>query len=127
MTDGAVLASDFWRRMNTNNWALAGGLFAPEFALVWPQSGEAITTLDAFVAVQDNTPAHGSRTFTVHRLIRSGRQAVSETLISDGARESLAISFFECADDRITRIVEYWPEPFQPPEWRARWVERIAD
>ncbi|WP_404405884.1 nuclear transport factor 2 family protein [Pelagibacterium halotolerans] len=127
MTDGAVLASEYWRRMNTNRWALAGELFAPDFEIVWPQSGEVISTLDNFVALNENYPASGPWTFTVHRLIGSGRQAASETLVSDGSVETVALSFFECADDKISRLTEYWPEAFEAPEWRAQWVERMID
>ncbi|MCD7059269.1 nuclear transport factor 2 family protein [Pelagibacterium xiamenense] len=127
MTDGAILASEYWRRMNTNRWALAGELFAPQFELIWPQSGEVISTLGNFVAINENCPAKGAWAFTVHRLIGSGRQAVSETLVSDGSVEAVAVSFFECADDKISRITEYWPDPFPAPEWRSRWVETMAD
>jgi hypothetical protein len=28
-------------------------------------------------------------------------------------------------DGKIYREVDYWPESYAPPEWRARWVERI--
>ena len=44
----------------------------------------------------------------------------------DGKR-FFAVSFFELADGRIARGVEYWSdgEPASAPEWRARWMEPL--
>ena len=36
-----------------------------------------------------------------------------------------AITFSGLRHGRIVRQTEYWPDPFEAAEWRARWVERI--
>jgi hypothetical protein len=41
-----------------------------------------------------------------------------------GGESSLAIAFFEAADDKITRVVDFWPEPYEPPPGREHLVER---
>lgn len=122
MTDAGALAQEFWWRMATNEWRLAAALFSDTIEIVWPQSGEVIGSADDFVALNDNYPAHGKWTFTVRRVLGNGPHAVTETEISDGKIKALAVSIFECADDRIIRITEYWPEPFEAPEWRREWV-----
>ena len=36
-----------------------------------------------------------------------------------------AISFFAVAEDKITRLVEYWSEPYDAPTNRAHLVEAM--
>jgi ketosteroid isomerase-like protein len=36
-----------------------------------------------------------------------------------------AISFFTIEDGKISRLVEFWPEPYIAPDNRAHLVERI--
>lgn len=127
MTDAATLAQEFWWRMGTNQWALAAELFADAVEIVWPQSGEVIGSAEDFVAINENYPAHGKWTFKLLRVIGDGGHAITETEVSDGGTVALAVSIFECADDRIVRITEYWPEPFEAPEWRRQWVTRQGD
>jgi hypothetical protein len=35
------------------------------------------------------------------------------------------ILLLELRDGKILRETQYWAEPFDPPSWRAEWVERI--
>jgi hypothetical protein len=50
---------------------------------------------------------------------------VSDVSVTDETQHGRAISFFTVANGRITRIVEFWPEPFAAPVNRAHLVERI--
>ena len=127
MTDAATLAQEFWWRMGTNQWALAAGLFAGNIEIIWPQSGEVIGSADDFVAINENYPSHGKWSFKVKRVIGAGGHAITETEVSDGTAKAFAVSIFECADDRIVRITEDWPEPFAAPDWRRQWVTTRAE
>ena len=49
-------------------------------------------------------------------LRRSGKSA--------GAITGRAITFSTIQDARILRQTEFWPDPFEPPGWRARWAEK---
>lgn len=125
MTDAKSTVLEFWRRMNTNEWALAAALFSEDIEILWPQSNEMITSADNFVAINTHYPSAGPWEFTVERMIGAGHEAVTETRVSDGETEAVALSLFECAEDRIVRITEYWPEPVSAPPWRRKWVEPI--
>jgi hypothetical protein len=41
----------------------------------------------------------------------------------DGA-SSLAMAFFEIDGGKITKITDFWPEPYEPPAGREHLVER---
>jgi ketosteroid isomerase-like protein len=120
--DAVAIARAFWQRMGANDWKAAAELFADDFELVWPQSGERILSHEAFVAVNANYPAAGRWSFSTRQLFGGGSQAVSETLVSDGSIEAVAITFFETEAGKIRRMREFWPDPFPVPEWRLPWV-----
>jgi hypothetical protein len=119
------IVREFWRRMASNDFASVAGLLASDFMLEWPQSNERIRGPARFVAVNVEYPAHGPWQFTVHRLIASGPEVVTETSITDGVQRARAISFFSIAGERILRLVEFWPEPYPAPPDRAHLIEPI--
>ena len=120
------IVQQFWALMQTNDFAAVASVLAPDFVLEWPQTKERIRGADRFVRMNSEYPAHGRWQFTIHRIVGDGRDAVSDVAITDGVQQARAISFFETADGRVRRIVEYWPEPYEPPANRAHLVERMA-
>ena len=116
---------EFWRLMASNDFNSVGVLFADTYVLDWPQSRERIRGREQFAAVNAEYPAHGPWVFTVHRIFGSETEAVSEVSVSDGVQNARAISFFTVVDGKITRQVEYWPEPYAAPANRRHLVEPI--
>jgi hypothetical protein len=45
-----------------------------------------------------------------------------EWRIGDGSDDAMV--FFEFADGLITRVTDFWPEPYEPPRGREHLVER---
>jgi ketosteroid isomerase-like protein len=113
----------FWAAMGRNDWRAAAAELDDDFELVWPQSGERIRGRENFVAVNGNYPAAGPWRFTVHRIVAEGQGAASEVGVTDGKITARAVTFFELRNGRVRTITEFWPEPFPPAGWRARWVE----
>jgi ketosteroid isomerase-like protein len=127
MTSTAVdIVRQFWTLMQANDFAAVATVLAPDLVLEWPQTKERIRGADRFVRMNAEYPAHGRWEFTIHRIVGDERDAVSDVGITDGVQQARAISFFETADGRVRRIVEYWPEPYEPPANRAHLVERMA-
>jgi ketosteroid isomerase-like protein len=118
------VVEQFWAAMQTNDWRAAADLFDPAYVLEWPQSGERIVGADNFVALNAAYPAAGPWRFTLHRLLADGESAVSDVGVTDGAVAARAITFSSVRAGRIVAQVEYWPEPFEAPVWRAGWVTR---
>jgi ketosteroid isomerase-like protein len=113
----------FWALMASNDFARVGEVLADAFVLHWPQSGERIRGAANFAGMNQDYPAHGPWRFDVRRTLIDGDRAVTETFVTDGTITGTAITFFDVADERITAITEYWPDPFPAPAHRARWVE----
>ena len=130
MADTAMtrrLVSQFWAAMQANDWVAVAALFADDYVLHWPQSGERIRGGANFVAINSAYPAAGRWRFSVERLAVEGEQAVTDVVVSDGVTTARAITFTVVRDGRITGQIEYWPDPFAAPVWRAAWVEHTVE
>jgi len=122
----AEVAAEFWRLMAANDFDAVSTVLSPEFVLEWPQSHERIRGAANFARMNAEYPAHGKWTFRIDRLVGSESEAVTDVAVSDGKQVGRAISFFTVAQGRITKLVEFWPEPFDAPANRAHLVERMA-
>ena len=120
------IVEQFWAAMQANDWAAAGALLHDDYTLDWPQSGERIRGRDNFVAVNASYPAAGRWRFTIHRIIADEQGVVSDVGVTDGALVARAITFSILRDGKILHQTEFWPDPFDAPTWRTRWVERMA-
>ena len=118
------IVQDFWATMATNDFFAAAQRLAEDYELIWPQSGEVIQGRDAFAQINTRYPAQGPWRFRINRIVADGTLVVTDVSVTDGALRGTALTFHEVADGLITRQVEYWPDPFDAPSWRAEWVSR---
>lgn len=119
------IVREFWRLMATNDFHAVAAVLAPDFVLEWPQSGERIRGAERFARLNAEYPAHGPWRFSINRLVGGESEAVSDVNVTDGMQEARAISFFTVDQGKISRIVEFWPDPFAPRANRAHLVERM--
>lgn len=115
----------FWSAMETNDFYAAARLLHEQYVLEWPQSGERVRGGDNFAALNTAYPAAGNWHFTINRIVAEGNQVVTEVTVTDGTRTDRAITFSTVREGKIWKQVEFWPEPFDAPGWRAQWVEKI--
>lgn len=115
----------FWRLMATNEFFAVTQVLAPGFVLEWPQSNERIRGAKNFAQMNTEYPAHGPWRFTVNRLVGGPGEAVSDVSVTDGVQSARALSFFTVEGGLITRLVEFWPEPYAAPANRAHLVEPL--
>jgi ketosteroid isomerase-like protein len=88
-------------------------------------SGERIRGPEHFAALNENYPAAGPWRFTVHQITAQGDQVVTDAGVTDGQDAGRAITFSTVRGGKIIRQVDFWPDPFEPAEWHAQWVERM--
>jgi len=119
------VAQEFWRLMATNDFHSVASVLADEFVLEWPQTGERIRGAERFARMNHEYPAQGLWRFAINRLIGTEAEAVSDVTVTDGSRTDRAITFFTVARGKVTRLVEFWPEPSSPAPNRAHLVERF--
>jgi ketosteroid isomerase-like protein len=116
---------EFWRLMATNDFASVKQVLAEGFVVEWPQTNELIRGPENFVRMNSEYPAQGEWKFTIKRLVAASAEVVTHVAVTDGTQAAEAISFFQVAGGKVTRLVEYWPESYAPPDNRAHLTEPL--
>lgn len=98
-------------------------LFHDDATMDWPQSRERVRGAENRRAIYGAFPQ--LPTITPRRLTSSGDLVVAEASLDYGGPVYETVFVFELEDGRIRKETAYWSEPFEPPEWRAQWVERF--
>ena len=91
--------------------------------LEWPQGGERVRGKADIVAFRSAYPAR--QDFDVHRITGCHDLWVTEYTIRYDDRPVMAVGIMELRDGRVVRKRIYFGEPWEPPAWRAQWVERF--
>ena len=125
MNKAVEVVRKFWELMLTNDFRSVGSVLSDDFVLDWPQSSERIRGRANFAAMNEQYPAHGRWHFVINRVIGDDSDAVTDVLVSDGVQRARVISFFTVREDKVVRMVEYWPENYPAPENRKHLVEKI--
>ena len=125
MNTAVEVVREFWRLMATNDFHSVSALLARDFVLEWPQSNEKILGAERFAQMNREYPTQGTWKFDIHKIVGNESDAVSDVKITDGVQSARAVSFFEVSLGKITRLVEFWPEPYPAPQNRAHLVEAI--
>jgi limonene-1,2-epoxide hydrolase len=123
--DAAGTVEAAWRALGDGDWDAAAAMLHDDYVQEWPQSGERIIGRDDAIAVNRNFPG-GLPKMRFRRTTAYGSAVVMETELTyaDGSVFH-GISIFELRDGRIATETDYFAEPFDPPQWRAQWVQRI--
>ena len=123
--DSKQLIEAFWKRMESNDFYAVADLLHDEFTLEWQQSGELIRGRENFAKINTAYPANGKWRFNINSIVAEGDIVVTDVSVTDGVVKDRVITFSTIRDEKIWKQVEFWPEPFTAPEWRAQWVEKI--
>jgi ketosteroid isomerase-like protein len=123
--DAGQVAEAVWKALQAGDWEAAGGYLHDDFVQEWPQSGERIVGRDNAIAINQNFPG-GLPTMRFRRTLADGDLAVLELELTyaDGSRY-LGMSVLELRDGKVVKETDYFAQPFQAPQWRAQWVERM--
>ena len=94
-----------------------------DYVMEMPQSGERIRGREKMREFQEAYPK--PPTMQLRRVIvRKGLWVVE--IVSDyGGRVYRPVLIIELRDGKMFRDTRYYSEPFEAPEWRAQWVERM--
>ena len=112
-----------WRAFQDRDWESAAALLHDDFVAEWPVSNERFLGRDAFIGMNRAYP--GDWHITIERVIAQGDTVVTQVHVDIGDERSYSLSFFDLQDGLIIKEADWWPEPYDPPEWRKGWAEPI--
>jgi SnoaL-like domain len=117
---------EFWRLMATNDFYSVKEVLAEDLCVEWPQSGERIRGPQKFCQMNAEYPSSGPWKFRINRLVASGESVVTQVSVMEATQSAEPVSFFTVVAGKITKLVEYWPEPFTAPENRRHLTESLV-
>jgi hypothetical protein len=102
---------------------------AEDIVQEWPQSGERIRGRDNIEAMNKGYEGATGTTpkSTLRRILKPGQAWVIESTIDygDGTPVSVVSIIELSAEGKISRETDYFANPFQAPEWRRKFVEKM--
>src|SRR3954453_10169967 len=101
--------------------ARASEIYADDAVLEWPQGGERVRGKSNIIGFRSTYPAR--QRFELHRITGCHGLWVNEYTIHYDARPVLAVGIMEFRDGKVVRERIYFGDPWEPPAWRAQWVE----
>lgn len=122
-----------------------GALRHPDYVEDWPQSGERIRGHENYVRVHEAYPGGlpeaetrrivgsedqwvTSPSFTVVRISGAGdAYTVEGTLRYPTGTSTHIVAILRLRDGKVAEATHYFADPFQAPDWRTEWVERIPE
>jgi len=138
------LLGQLYDAFNRRDYDTAMQFLHPDFEEDWPQSRERVRGAANLRAIVENYPGgvsfeatpeyHGTDEewaitpgYTVVRVTESGSEGtgVIKVRYGDGS-EWWMLALFQLKDDLLYRQTTFFAGPFEAPEWRSRWVERIS-
>jgi hypothetical protein len=103
--------------------ARASEIYADDAVVEWPQGGERVRGKANIIAFRSTYPAR--QQFEVHRITGCHDLWVTEYTIRYDDRPVMAVGIMEFRDGKVVRERIYFGDPWEPPAWRAQWVERF--
>ena len=99
-------------------------IYHDDVIVEFPQSGERISSERNLYELRAHYPA--KVTFKIHRVLGEGNLWITELIITYDERPVNVVTIMEFfRDGKVARETHYYADPFEPPEWRSQWVERI--
>jgi ketosteroid isomerase-like protein len=105
--------------------AAASAIYSEDAVLEFPQGRERIRGRANIQEFRSAYPA--ALDFERGRTIGSGDLWVNEYVIRYDGKPSFAIGVMEFSDGKVVRETIYVTDGWDPPEWRAHWVESMDD
>ena len=116
------LVTAFADRLERRDWAGLAELLAEDVVYELPQTRERIRGRDRYVTFNAEYPGDWHVAPRVILGDDDDGSLLFEWALDD--QRSLAIAFFEVNEGRITKITDFWPEPYDPPPGREHLTER---
>jgi hypothetical protein len=131
MADTGEMAAKFEEVLKTGDFRGMGELLqeygTDDFVEEWPQSGERLNKAAAMKMGESYEQGSGtSPKFNYKRMLGGGDVFVVEGTIDYG--DGVPVSYVgvgELRDGKVSKMTEYFANPFEAPAWRASFVEKM--
>jgi hypothetical protein len=122
MTNAKDLVTAFADTLERRDWPALAELLDANLIYEIPQTRERIRGRDRYVAFNAEYPG----SWHIDPMVVLGDDHDGSLLFrwTVAGESSLGIAFFEIDGNKITKITDFWPEPYEPHAGREHLVER---
>jgi ketosteroid isomerase-like protein len=113
-----------WQASAAGNLDAEHDIYADDLICDYPQSGERIIGRSNLQALRGHHPGKPSG-FDVRRIQGEGNLWITEYDITYNGRVAYTVSIMEFRDGKVVHETQYFADPFDAPDWRSQWVQRI--
>jgi hypothetical protein len=114
-----------WAASAAGNQDIEHEIYDEQVICDYPQSGERIHGKRNLQNLRSRHPDRPAG-FSIRRLLGRGNLWITEYTINYEGRPFYTVSVMEFENGKVTRETQYFAEPFDPPGWRAQWVEQLG-
>jgi hypothetical protein len=101
----------------------ASEIYADDAVVEWPQGGERLCGKANIIEFRSRYPAR--QQFELHRTTGCHDLWINEYTIRYDDRPVMVVGIMQFRADKVVRERIYFADPWEPPAWRAQWVERF--
>jgi hypothetical protein len=112
-----------WEACDAGDQDAVHEIYREDVVVEWPQSGERVRGRANLKALRENHP--NELGFSTRRILGGGNLWITEYVIRYDGRPVHTVSIMELIEGEVARETHYFADPFEPPGWRAHWVERM--
>ena len=121
MDDEAIRAALQRHWSDINDQETVHEIYHDDVIVEFPQSGERILGRANLRAMREVYPA--ALTFTINRMRGGGDLWITESVITYDGKPSNTVTIMEFRDGKVAHETIYVAEPWEPPAWRAQWID----
>jgi hypothetical protein len=96
-----------------------------DYTMEWPQSGERLRGRQKMREFQESNAGSRPPRRLRRVLVREGLWVVEGVVDYGGGREVDFVLILELRDGKVFKETRYYADPFEAPESRAEWFERM--
>ena len=123
MSSHEVVAA-YWAAAEARDWEAFGALCTDDVVYRGPQTREQVRGREAYIRFNAEGFAYEWH-LAVQRIVGEGLHAASSVEFTTAEGTMVGLCFFDLDEDGlISRITDFWPEPYELPASRAHLVER---
>jgi hypothetical protein len=124
MTKAHDVVAAYWAAAEARDWDAFALLLADDVVYRGPQTREQVRGREAYIRFNVEGFAYDWH-IAVEHIVGEDLHAASWIEFTGPEGKQPGLCFFDLGDDgRITRITDFWPDPYELPAGRAHLVER---
>lgn len=124
MEDIVAALNAHWKASAAGDINAEHEIYDEDVVCDYPQSGEKIRGRHNLQALRGHHPDKPAG-FSVRRILGKENLWITEYIITYQGKPAYTVSIMEFRKGKVVHETQYFSEPFDAPEWRAQWVEKM--